>query len=107
MMLEGGSGYRDRLLLRVRPLLFRLRPPVLRLRLPPLRLRGTFPPARRASLRPIAMACLRLVTFLPDRPERRVPCLRSCIARLTLLWAFLPYFAIRPPAPRAARHMPH
>src|SRR4051812_32693443 len=35
-----------------------LRPPALRLR-PPF-LRGTFPPARRASLNPIAIACLRL-----------------------------------------------
>ena len=63
----------------------------------PVRLRGTLPPARRASLRPIAIACLRLVTLLPDRPERSVPRLRSCIARLTLLCAFLPYFAIAPP----------
>jgi hypothetical protein len=45
--------------------------------------RGTFPPARRASLKPIAIACLRLVTFLPDRPERSVPRLRSRIARST------------------------
>ena len=30
---------------------------------------GTFAPSRRASLKPIAMACLRLVTFLPDRPD--------------------------------------
>src|SRR6188474_3875700 len=67
-----------------------LRPAVLRLR-PPL-LRGTFPPARRASLRPIAIACLRLVTFLPDPPERRVPRLRSCIARSTFSDAFFPYF---------------
>jgi len=42
---------------------------------------GTFPPARRASERPIAMACLRLVTFLPEPPERRVPRLRSYISR--------------------------
>src|SRR5262245_15530242 len=27
---------------------------------------GTLPPARRASLKPIAMACLRLLTFLPE-----------------------------------------
>src|SRR6185436_5473909 len=57
-----------------------------------LRLRGTLPPARRASERPIAIACLRLVTFLPERPLRSVPRLRSCIARLTLLCAFLLYF---------------
>jgi hypothetical protein len=41
---------------------------------------GTLPPARRASERPIAMACLRLVTFLPERPERKVPRFLSCIA---------------------------
>ena len=29
-------------------------------------LRGTLPPSRRASLRPMAIACLRLVTFLPS-----------------------------------------
>src|SRR5262249_8310343 len=55
---------------------------------------GTFAPERRASDKPIAMACLRLVTFLPDRPLRSVPCLRSCIARLTLLCAFRPYLGI-------------
>ena len=49
---------------------------------PPL-LRGTFPPARRASDKPMAMACFRLVTFLPERPDRSVPRLRSCIARST------------------------
>src|SRR5258708_26884533 len=37
---------------------------------PPLRWRGTFAPARRASLRPMAIACLRLVTFVPERPDR-------------------------------------
>ena len=58
--------------------------------------RYNFPPARRASLKPIAIACFRLVTFFPERPERSVPRFRSCIARSTLLWAFLPYFAIGP-----------
>jgi hypothetical protein len=63
-----------------------------------LRLRlfeGTLPPARRASERPIAIACFRLVTFFPERPERRVPRLRSCIALSTFWDAFFPYF--RPP----------
>lgn len=46
---------------------------------------GTFAPARRASLKPIAIACLRLFTFLPERPDLSVPRLRSCTARLTLL----------------------
>jgi hypothetical protein len=46
---------------------------------------GTLPPAARASDNPIAIACLRLVTFLPDRPDFKVPRFRSCIARCTLL----------------------
>ena len=45
---------------------------------------GTFPPAFRASDRPIAIACLRLVTFLPEPPLFSVPRLRSCIAFSTL-----------------------
>lgn len=53
---------------------------------------GTFPPSRRASDSPMAMACLRLVTFLPLRPLFSVPCFLSCIARFTLLCAFEPYF---------------
>jgi hypothetical protein len=53
-------------------------------------LRGTFAPERRASLRPIAIACLRLRTRRPDRPLRNVPRLRSRIALRTLLEAFLP-----------------
>jgi len=56
---------------------------------------GTFPPSLRASERPMAMACLRLVTFLPLRPLLSVPFFFSCIARFTLLLAFAPYF--RPP----------
>src|SRR6185437_3211808 len=63
---------------------------------------GTFAPARRASERPMAIACLRLFTLRPERPLRSVPALRSCIARLTLLWAFFPYRAMRiAPAPSA------
>ena len=38
------------------------------------------------------MACLRLFTFLPDRPERSFPRFRSCIARSTFLLAFFAYF---------------
>src|SRR5712691_661956 len=72
-----------------------LRPPPLRFR-PPF-LRGTFAPARRASLRPIAIPCLRLVTFVPERPDLSVPCFRSCIARSTSLCAFFPYFAMQIP----------
>ena len=48
-----------------------------------LRLRGTFAPALRASERPIAIACLRLVTFFPDFPLRSVPFFRSSIAFFT------------------------
>jgi hypothetical protein len=47
------------------------------------RLRGTFAPLLRASDRPMAMACLRLLTFRPDRPLRSVPAFLSCIARFT------------------------
>jgi hypothetical protein len=54
---------------------------------------GTFPPARLACDRPIAIACFRLFTFLPERPDFRVPRLRSCIACLTFVAAFLPYLA--------------
>ncbi len=44
-------------------------------------LRGTFAPARRASDSPMAIACLRLVTFFFDfAPLRSVPRLRSRIA---------------------------
>jgi hypothetical protein len=57
-----------------------------------LRLAGTFAPERRASDKPIAIACLRLVTFLPELPLRSVPDLRSSIARLTLAPARFPYF---------------
>ena len=52
---------------------------------------GAFPPARRASDRPMAIACLRLVTFLPLRPLLSVPRFRSCIARFTFLEAPLEY----------------
>jgi hypothetical protein len=57
-------------------------------------LRGTFAPERRASDSPMAIACFLLLTFWPERPLRNVPFLRSCIARFTLLPAFLPYRAI-------------
>ena len=51
---------------------------------------GILAPDSRASLNAMATACFRLVTFLPDRPERRVPCLRSCMALPVLLFAALP-----------------
>jgi hypothetical protein len=59
------------------------------------RFRGTLAPFSRASESPIAIACLRLVTFRPERPLLSVPDFRFFIARLTLLPAALPYF--RPP----------
>ena len=46
---------------------------------------GTFFPLRRASDSPIAIACLRLVTFLPELPERSVPFFRLRIAPATFL----------------------
>jgi hypothetical protein len=55
---------------------------------------GTLAPSRRASERPIAIACFLLVTFFPERPLRSVPRLRSCIARFTFELAFRLYFAI-------------
>lgn len=53
---------------------------------------GTLAPLRRASDRPIAIACFRLFTFLPERPDFRVPRFSSCTARRTLLDALGPYF---------------
>jgi hypothetical protein len=66
---------------------------------------GTLPPFSRASLSPIAIACLRLVTFLPD-PLFSVPFFRRCIADFTFLEADRPYFAMNtPPAPQSARYV--
>src|ERR1700735_4579566 len=53
---------------------------------------GTFLPSARASERPIAIACLRLVTFRPERPLFKVPALRFFITRSTSAEAFLEYF---------------
>jgi hypothetical protein len=55
---------------------------------------GTLAPAFRASYNPIAMACLRLFTFFPDRPLLSFPVFRSCIAFSTFSAAFFPYLAI-------------
>jgi len=54
------------------------------------RRRGTLPPARRASDRPMAIACLRLVTRFPERPDFSSPRFISCIARFTLPDALAP-----------------
>src|SRR5829696_4718793 len=63
---------------------------------------GTLAPALRAFDKPIAIACLRLFTFLPDRPLLSVPFFRSCIVFLTFCEAFLPYLAMRAPCERPA-----
>ena len=55
--------------------------------------RGTLAPSLRASDNPIAMACLRLVTFLP-LPLRRVPRFFSRMTSSTFSPALLEYLAI-------------
>ena len=55
---------------------------------------GTLAPFSRASLSPIAIACLRLVTFLPE-PLFNVPRFRRRIVDSTFFDAALPYFAIQ------------
>jgi len=55
---------------------------------------GTLAPSLRASERPIAIACFRLVTFLPLRPLFSCPCFFSCMAFLTLFCDFFEYLAI-------------
>jgi hypothetical protein len=58
---------------------------------------GTLPPFSRASLNPMAMACLRLVTLRPE-PLFKVPDFRRFIAEDTRFFADPPYLAIgRPP----------
>src|SRR6478752_6848477 len=58
-------------------------------------LSGTLAPFLRAFDRPMAMACLGLVTFFFDFPPLlSVPSFISCIASLTSSWAFGPYFAM-------------
>ncbi|HUB18655.1 MAG TPA: hypothetical protein VL990_08470 [Acidobacteriaceae bacterium] len=55
---------------------------------------GTLAPAFRASDNPIAIACLRLVTFLPLRPLFNVPIFFSRIARATFFAAPAPYLLV-------------
>ena len=57
---------------------------------------ATFIPFRRASERPIAIACFGLVTFFPDFPDLSFPRFISCISRPTISPAFFEY--LRPPA---------
>jgi hypothetical protein len=81
--------------------------PVFRAVFLPVFLAGILAPFFRASDRPMAIACSRLVTFpaLPPRPERSVPCFSRRIALSTLLPAAFPYFrrpVFRRPVLRAA-----
>ena len=55
---------------------------------------GTLLPLFLASDKPIAIACLRLVTFFPLRPLFRLPSFFSFMARSTFLPAPAEYFAI-------------
>lgn len=55
---------------------------------------GTFAPFERASESPIAIACLRLLTFAPLLPLFNLPLLYLCIASFTDFCDFLLYFAI-------------
>jgi hypothetical protein len=58
---------------------------------------GTFAPFLRASLNPMAMACLRLLTLRPE-PLFSVPFFRRRIADSIRFDAALPYFGMTPPA---------
>jgi hypothetical protein len=53
---------------------------------------GTLAPSLRASERPIAIACFRLVTFFPLRPLFSLPLFFSRITRATFFCAFGLYF---------------
>jgi hypothetical protein len=61
---------------------------------------GTLAPERRASESPIAIACARLFTRLPDRPLFSVPFFRLFIALRTFSEAVLLYLAIVVPPSR-------
>ena len=65
-------------------------------------MRGTFAPERRASDRPIAIACFGFVTFLPE-PLFSLPRFISCIVAPTFFDAFSPYFALSIPFERVHR----
>ena len=65
---------------------------------------GTFAPFSRASLSPMAIACLRLVTFRPD-PLFSVPFFFRRIVDLTFFDADLPYFAMRTSPESPANHV--
>jgi hypothetical protein len=69
--------------------------------------RGTFFPFSRASESPIAMACLRLVTFLPLRPLLSEPLFRFLIARSTSLEALREYLRAILAPPESDNHSGH
>lgn len=83
-----------------RPLVDLRRPLLLLLLLRELKLDrlGTLPPSRRASDRPMAIACLRVLTVFPEPPLFNVPRFILCTALLTLLDAFRPYLGIGIPS---------
>jgi hypothetical protein len=56
-------------------------------------LRDTFAPFFRASLRPMAIACLRLFTLRPE-PVLSVPFFRRRMVDFTFFAADLPYFGL-------------
>ena len=60
---------------------------------------GTLPPSRRASDKPIAIACFLLFTFWPEL-LRSFPSFNSCIVCSTFSCDFFPYFVamLNPPA---------
>jgi hypothetical protein len=73
-----------------------------------LRLRfrdGTLAPFSLASFKPMAIACLRLVTLRPE-PLFSVPRLRRRIADFTVFDALLPYFAMDTSTFRAGLQVP-
>jgi hypothetical protein len=55
---------------------------------------GTLAPFSLASDKPMAIACLRLVTFLPLLPLRNVPFFLRCMALSTVFCDFFEYLAI-------------
>jgi hypothetical protein len=63
---------------------------------------GTFPPFSRASLSPMAIACLRLLTLRPD-PLFSVPFFLRRIADSTFFDADLPYFAMHTSGPSSCK----
>lgn len=57
-------------------------------------LEGTLAPLFLAFDSPMAMACLRFLTFRPERPLLSLPRLYSCIAVLTCFFELPPYLAM-------------